>query len=73
LRHSGGKVGFTVERAGGSVVDWPLLFLIIAFVGAVVAITGIAGASAYIAWIVFFGGLVLFFVALALGARRPPD
>jgi uncharacterized membrane protein YtjA (UPF0391 family) len=61
------------ELLGGSVVEWPLLFLIIAFVGAVVAITGIAGAAAYIAWIVFFVGLILFFVALAVGARRPPE
>jgi uncharacterized membrane protein YtjA (UPF0391 family) len=61
------------ELVGDSVVDWPLSFLIIAFVAAVVAITGIAGTAAYIAWIVFFVGLILFFVALAVGARRPPD
>jgi len=49
---------------------WAALFLVIAIVAGVLGLTGVAGISMQIAWILFVVGLVLAIVFFVLG-RRP--
>jgi uncharacterized membrane protein YtjA (UPF0391 family) len=50
---------------------WALMFLVIALVAAVLGFGTLAGASAWIAQVLFVLFLVLFIVSLLFGARRP--
>ena len=47
-----------------------LVFLVVALIAGVLGFTGIAGASANIAWILFVGGLIVAAVLFLMG-RRP--
>ena len=49
---------------------WAALFLVIAIVAGVLGMTGVAGMSMQIAWILFISGLVLAVVFFVVG-RRP--
>jgi uncharacterized membrane protein YtjA (UPF0391 family) len=49
---------------------WAALFLVIAIVAGVLGLTGVAGISMQIAWILFVVGLVLAIIFFVLG-RRP--
>jgi uncharacterized membrane protein YtjA (UPF0391 family) len=51
-------------------IGWAATFLIIALIAGVLGFSGIAGASANIAWILFVVGLVLA-VVMFLTGRRP--
>lgn len=51
---------------------WAVIFFIIALVAALFGFTGIAAASVDIAKILFFIFLVLFILALVVGAVRKP-
>jgi uncharacterized membrane protein YtjA (UPF0391 family) len=50
---------------------WAMVFLVIALVAAVLGFGALAGASAWIAQVLFVLFLVLFVVSLLFGARRP--
>lgn len=49
---------------------WAALFLVIAIVAGILGMSGVAGMSMQIAWILFVVGLVLAIVFFVLG-RRP--
>jgi uncharacterized membrane protein YtjA (UPF0391 family) len=49
---------------------WALIFLVVALISAALGFTGIAGAAAGMAQILFWIFLVVFLIALILG-RRP--
>jgi len=48
---------------------WALIFLVVALISAALGFTGIAGAAAGIAQILFWVFLVVFLIALLLGRR----
>jgi uncharacterized membrane protein YtjA (UPF0391 family) len=50
---------------------WAAVFLVIALVAAVLGLTGVAGISANIAWVLFIVGLI-FAVVFYLTGRRGP-
>ena len=50
---------------------WAITFLIVAIVSGVFGFAGVAGATAWIAKMLFIVGLVVFLMGLASG-RRPP-
>ena len=52
-------------------LHWAAVFLVVALIAAVLGLTGIAGISMNIAWILFVVGLILAVVFLVMG-RRPP-
>src|SRR4029450_12069029 len=52
-------------------LSWAITFLIIAVIAAVLGFAGLAGTAAYLAKILFFVFLVLFFVSLIAGRRGP--
>lgn len=52
-------------------INWAVIFLVIALIAAVLGFTGIAGAAVNIAWILFVVGLILAIVFFIAG-RRPP-
>lgn len=54
-------------------LSWPLSFLIIAIIAALLGFTGIAGAAIELAKIVFFVALLLFVITAIAGffRRRP--
>lgn len=52
-------------------ISWAATFLIIGIIAAVLGLTGIAGISMQIAWILFVVGLILAIVFFVIG-RRPP-
>jgi len=51
-------------------IGWALTFLIVALIAGVLGFSGIAGAAANIAWILFVVGLILA-VIFFIGGRRP--
>jgi len=51
-------------------MSWALTFLVVALIAAVLGFSGIAGAAANIAWILFVVGLILAVVFFFAG-RRP--
>ena len=51
---------------------WALLFLVVAIIAGALGFGGIASGATDFARILFFIFLVLFFVALIVGRRRPP-
>ncbi len=53
-------------------LQWAVIFLVIALISALLGFTGIAGAAAGMAQILFWVFLVVFFIAILLG-RRPRD
>jgi uncharacterized membrane protein YtjA (UPF0391 family) len=50
---------------------WAAVFLVIALVAGVLGLSGVAGVSMNIAWILFIVGLILALVFFVRG-RRPP-
>lgn len=57
--------------AGGfEMLQWALIFLVVALIAGVLGFTGVAGTAANIAWILFVVGLVLALVLFIMG-RRP--
>jgi len=50
---------------------WAVTFLIIAIIAGIFGFAGVAGTAAWVARILFVGGLVAFLVMLVTG-RRPP-
>jgi uncharacterized membrane protein YtjA (UPF0391 family) len=50
--------------------SWAIVFLVVALIAALLGFSGIAGASANIAWILFVIGLILAVVFFVMG-RRP--
>ena len=50
--------------------SWAITFLIIAIVAAVLGLSGVAGMSMQIAWILFVVGLIMAVVFFVMG-RRP--
>jgi uncharacterized membrane protein YtjA (UPF0391 family) len=50
---------------------WAAVFLVIGLVAALLGVTGVAGLSMNIAWILFIVGLILAVVFFVMG-RRPP-
>ncbi|OAM86955.1 hypothetical protein AW736_25630 [Termitidicoccus mucosus] len=57
--------------AGGTMLRYSLIFLIVAIIAAVLGFGGLAGTAASIAKILFFVFLVIFVISLLIG-RRPP-
>jgi len=53
-------------------LNWALIFFIIAIIAALFGFTNIAGAAIGIAKILFFVFLALFVIFLIMGRRRPP-
>ena len=51
-------------------IYWAAVFLVIAVVSALLGLTGIAGMSANIAWILFIDGVVFAIVLFLTGRRR---
>ena len=51
-------------------LNWALIFLLVALVAAALGFSGIAGTATNIAWILFVVGLVIALVFFILG-RRP--
>lgn len=62
---------FAGARKGRQVMlGWALTFFIVAVIAALFGFTGIAGAMAWIAQVLFFLFIVLFVIALITGAAR---
>lgn len=60
-----------VNRLGGlDMLNYAILFLVIALVAAVLGFGGLAGTAAWIAKVLFIVFLVLFVVGLIMGRRR---
>jgi len=59
-----------IHDRGVFMLNWALTFLIVALIAGVLGFSGIAGAAANIAWILFVVGLVLA-VVFFLAGRRP--
>ena len=57
------------NRGEAAMLNWAILFLIIALVAAVLGASGVAGAASNIAWILFVVFLILFVVSLITGPR----
>jgi uncharacterized membrane protein YtjA (UPF0391 family) len=57
---------FTLGK-GWKMIRWAVIFLIIGLVAGLLGFTGIAGAAVGIAKILFFVGIALFVIMLALG------
>lgn len=53
-------------------MNWALIFLVIAIVAALLGFTGVAGTAVNIAWILFVVGLILAVVFFFMGRRPPP-
>lgn len=56
-------------------LNWAIMFLVIALIAAVLGFGGIAGVAVGLAKIVFFVAIVLFLISLVYGVttgRRPP-
>jgi uncharacterized membrane protein YtjA (UPF0391 family) len=56
-------------------LNWAILFLVVALVAAVLGFGGIAGVAVELAKVVFFVAIVLFLISLVYGmttGRRPP-
>jgi len=51
---------------------WALMFLIVALVAGALGLSGVAGLSANIAWILFVVGLIFAVIFFLTGRRRPP-
>lgn len=51
---------------------WAISFLIVAIVAGVFGFAGVAGATAWIAKMLFIVGLVVFLMVLVTGGSRPP-
>lgn len=51
-------------------INWAVIFFVIAIVAAVLGFSGIAGAAVNIAWILFVVGLILSVIFFFIG-RRP--
>jgi uncharacterized membrane protein YtjA (UPF0391 family) len=59
-----------VEAKGeGTMLNWALIFLVVALLAAALGFGGIAGAAAGFAKILFFLFLILFLVSLLMGRR----
>lgn len=57
-------------------LNWAIMFLVVALVAAVLGFGGIAGVAVGLAKIVFFVAIVLFLISLVYGVttgRRPPS
>jgi uncharacterized membrane protein YtjA (UPF0391 family) len=54
-----------------SMLNWAVIFLVIAVVAAIFGFSGVAGAAANIAWILAVIGIVLAVAFFVMG-RRPP-
>lgn len=52
-------------------LGWAAVFLVIGIIAGILGLTGIAGISVQIAWILFVVGLILAVVFFIVG-RRPP-
>lgn len=50
-------------------LNWALIFFVVAIVAAVLGFTGIAGAATNIAWILFVVGLIAAVIMLVMGKR----
>jgi len=57
------------QKEGGCMLSWSITLLVIALVAALLGFTGIAGAAAGIAKILFGVFLVLFVISLLFGRR----
>ncbi len=56
-------------------LNWAIMFLVIALIAAVLGFGGIAGVAVGLAKVVFFVAIVLFLISLVYGVttgRRPP-
>lgn len=73
LQATAGSAGNIAHGPQGerSMLHYAVVFFIIALIAALFGFTGIAGASAGIAQVLFFIFLVLFVVSLLVGRRRP--
>jgi uncharacterized membrane protein YtjA (UPF0391 family) len=60
----------TKNNPATTMLHWSLVFLVIALVAAVLGFSGIAGASANIAYILFGVFLVLWLVSMLIGRGR---
>lgn len=54
-----------------AMLNWAVIFLIIAVVAAIFGFSGVAGAAANIAWILAVVGIILAIAFFVMG-RRPP-
>lgn len=52
-------------------LSWAATFLVIGIIAGILGLTGIAGISVQIAWILFVVGLIMAIVFFIMG-RRPP-
>lgn len=55
-----------------AMIQWALIFLVVAIVAAVLGFTGIAGTAAWIAKVLFVVFVILFVVSLLMGRRAVP-
>lgn len=53
-------------------LQWALIFFVVAIIAAVLGFSGIAGAATNIAWILFVVGLVIAVILAISGRRRVP-
>jgi uncharacterized membrane protein YtjA (UPF0391 family) len=60
----------SIEHPEAVMLRWALIFLVVALISAALGFTGLAGAAAGMAQILFWVFLVMFLIALILG-RRP--
>ena len=62
--------GHQARQEVHDMLQWALIFLVVALVAGVLGFTGVAGTAANIAWILFVVGLVVALVLFIMG-RRP--
>ena len=55
-------------------LNWALMFFVVAIIAAALGVGGVAGMSAHIGWLLAVIGLIVLVVSLATGRRRggPP-
>jgi len=52
-------------------LNWALIFLVVAIIAGVLGFSGIAGAATNIAWILFVVGLIVALIFFVTGRRVP--
>lgn len=68
-----------LDSSGEEVKDmlnWAIVFLIVAIIAGILGFSGVAGSAATIAWVLFVAFLILFVIALIAGrgpSPGPPD
>jgi uncharacterized membrane protein YtjA (UPF0391 family) len=64
------RVAFRLERSGGSMLRWAVIFLVVAIVAGIFGFAGLMVAAAGIAKLLFYLFLILFLVSLIAGLAR---